>query len=200
MDAYRVFTTGPAFSQLPSMTRKLRRQGIRTVAIVDPAVKDDPDFPVLQRGIQNEAFVREANGTTDYRGEVWPGLARFPDFLKSEVRAWWGDEQRTLLEQGVAGLWNDMNEPANFARPDKTLPPDALHRTDAGPQPHAAVHNLYGQAMAQASREGLLRHRPDERPFVVTGRAMRASNGTPSSGPETPPPTGITSETQFPCC
>jgi alpha-glucosidase len=168
MDAYRVFTTGPGFSRLPSMTRKLRRQGIRTVAIVDPAVKDDPDFPVLQRGIQHEAFVREADGTTDYRGEVWPGLARFPDFLKSEVRTWWGDEQGTLLEQGVAGLWNDMNEPANFARPDKTLPPDALHRTDAGPQPHAAVHNLYGQAMAQASRDGLLRHRPDERPFVVT--------------------------------
>ena len=131
-------------------------------------MKDDPDFPVFQRGMQREAFVREADGKTDYQGEVWPGIVRFPDFLNSEVRTWWGEEQRTLLEQGVAGIWNDMNEPANFARPDKTLPPDALHRTESGPQPHAAVHNLYGQAMAQASREGLLSHRPDERPFVVT--------------------------------
>lgn len=105
------------------MTRKLRRQGIRTVAITDPAVKDDPNFPVFQRGMQREAFVREADGKTDYQGEVWPGIVRFPDFLNSEVRTWWGEEQRTLLEQGVAGIWNDMNEPANFARPDKTLPP-----------------------------------------------------------------------------
>jgi alpha-glucosidase len=168
MDAYRVFTVGSGFPQLASMTRKLRRQGIRIVAITDPAVKDDPDFPVFQRGMEREAFVREADGKTDYQGEVWPGIARFPDFLKPEVRTWWGEEQRSLLDQGVAGIWNDMNEPANFARPDKTLPPDALHRTESGPQPHAAVHNLYGQAMAQASREGLLSHRPDERPFVVT--------------------------------
>ena len=168
MDGYRVFTVGSGFPKPRSMTRKLHQQGIRTVAIVDPAVKDDPDFPVLQRGIQNDAFVRAADGKTDVLGEVWPGAARFPDFLRHEVRNWWGDEQRALLDLGISGIWNDMNEPANFARPDKTLPPDAMHQTNSGPQPHAAVHNLYGQAMAQASRDGLLRHRPDQRPFVVT--------------------------------
>ena len=168
MHGYRVFTVGKGFPDLKAMTRKLLRQGIRTVAIVDPAVKDEPRFPVLRRGIRKQAFVRNPDGKSDHVGEVWPGKARFPDFLNAEVRAWWGDEQRALLDRGVAGVWNDMNEPANFARPDKTLPPDAIHRTDAGPRPHSAVHNLYGQAMAQASREGLLRHRPDERPFVVT--------------------------------
>jgi alpha-glucosidase len=168
MHGYRVFTVGKGFPDLKAMTRKLLRQGLRTVAIVDPAVKDDPRFPVLRRGIRKQAFVRNPDGNSDHVGEVWPGKARFPDFLDAEVRAWWGDEQRVLLDQGVSGIWNDMNEPANFARPDKTLPPDAVHRTDSGPRPHAAVHNLYGQAMAQASREGLLRHRPEERPFVVT--------------------------------
>ncbi len=168
MEGYRVFTVGADFPKLASMTRKLRKQGIRTVAIVDPGVKDDPAFPVFQRGLQRHAFVRNADAASDVVGEVWPGPSRFPDFLNPEVRAWWGDEQRTLLDQGIDGVWNDMNEPANFARPDKTLPPEALHQTDSGPQPHASVHNLYGQAMAQASREGLLRHRPNERPFVVT--------------------------------
>ena len=168
MEGYRVFTVGKAFPDLPAMTRRLKRQGIRTVAIVDPAVKDDPRFPVLRRGIRNKAFVRNADGKTDFMGEVWPGAARYPDFLNAQVRAWWGDEQRALIDQGIDGVWNDMNEPANFARPDKTLAPDAQHLTDSGPRPHAVVHNLYGQAMAQASREGLLRHRPEERPFVVT--------------------------------
>lgn len=168
MEGYRVFTVGADFPKLASMTRKLHKQGIRTVAIVDPGVKDDPAFPVFQRGLQRHAFVRNADAASDVVGEVWPGPSRFPDFLNPEVRAWWGDEQRTLLDQGIDGVWNDMNEPANFARPDKTLPPEALHQTESGPQPHASVHNLYGQAMAQASREGLLRHRPNERPFVVT--------------------------------
>lgn len=168
MEGYRVFTVGEGFPDLPGMTRRLARNGMRTVAIVDPGVKDARGFPVLRRGARRRAFVQAPGGTGDHVGRVWPGPARFPDFLRAEVRAWWGDEQRALLDQGIEGIWNDMNEPADFSRPDKTLPPDAVHRTDSGPRPHAEVHNLYGQAMAQASREGLLRHRPGRRPFVVT--------------------------------
>jgi len=168
MDGYRVFTVGDGFPDLPAMTRRLGRKGIRTVAIVDPGVKDDPRFPVLRRGLRKKAFVEAPGGTGDHIGRVWPGKARFPDFLRAGVRAWWGEEQRALLDLGIDGIWNDMNEPADFDRPDKTLPPDARHHTEHGVRLHAEVHNLYGQAMAQASREGLLRHRPGRRPFVVT--------------------------------
>lgn len=168
MDGYRVFTVGEGFPDLPAMTRRLARNGIRTVAIVDPGVKDDPRFPVLRRGRRRKAFVEAPGGTGDHIGRVWPGASRFPDFLDPAVRRWWGDEQRALLDQGIDGIWNDMNEPADFDRPDKTLPPEARHHTGDGVHLHAAVHNLYGQAMAQASRDGLLRHRPGQRPFVVT--------------------------------
>lgn len=168
LDGHRVFTFGKAFPKPAAMIAKLARQGFKVVTIVDPGVKDDPMFDVLKRGIEADAFVKDADGKQDFLGEVWPGAARFPDFLNARSRAWWGDEQKALLDAGVAGFWNDMNEPANFARPDKTLAPDALHRTESGPRPHAEVHNLYGMTMAQASREGALRHRPDERPFVIT--------------------------------
>lgn len=157
MDGYRVFTFGKKFPKPAEMIAKLAKQGFKVVTIVDPGVKDDPKFGVLKRGVKQDAFVKEAGGKADFIGEVWPGKARFPDFLNAKARAWWGDEQKALLDAGVAGFWNDMNEPANFARPDKTLAPDAQHRTDLGPRPHSEVHNLYGMEMARASREGALR-------------------------------------------
>ncbi len=173
MEGYRVFTFGKTFPKPAEMIRRLGRKGFKVVTIVDPGVKNDPKFGVLQRGRKADAFVKAPDGKTDYLGEVWPGESRFPDFLNAGVRAWWAREQQALSEQGVAGIWNDMNEPANFARPDKTLDPECLHRTDRGPQRHREVHNLYGHHMAQASREGLLAAGGSDpaqcpRPFVIT--------------------------------
>ncbi len=168
MDAYRVFTFGKTFPQPSKMMAKLARQGFKVVTIVDPGVKDEPTFGVLKRGLKADAFVKSADGQHDFLGEVWPGISRFPDFLNAHARAWWGDEQKALLDSGVAGIWNDMNEPANFSRPDKTVAPDALHHTDHGPRRHSEVHNLYGMEMARASRDGALKHAPEQRPFVVT--------------------------------
>lgn len=168
MDGYRVFTWGKGFPDPAGLMRRLERRGFRAVAIVDPGVKEERRFGVWRRGVAADAFVKEAGGKRDVRGEVWPGAARFPDFLNPAARAWWAGEQAVLSRAGVAGIWNDMNEPANFARPDKTLPPDAVHRTPDGPRRHLEVHNLYGMEMSRASREGLLAARPDRRPFVVT--------------------------------
>ena len=168
MDAYRVFTFGKGFPKPSALMQRLRSDGFRVVAIVDPGVKDEPRFGVWRRGIAADAFVKNPGGESDFIGEVWPGKARYPDFLRPETRSWWAQEQGALTRQGVAGFWNDMNEPSNFARPDKTLAPDAVHRTEAGPLPHVEVHNLYGMQMARASREGSLAAAPDQRPFVIT--------------------------------
>lgn len=168
MDAYRVFTFGETFPRPAALLRRLARQGFKVVTIVDPGVKDDRRFGVLQRGRKADAFVKDPAGKQDFLGEVWPGRARFPDFLRESTRRWWGDEQAALLRAGVAGFWNDMNEPANFARPDKTLDPACQHRPESGVRPHAEVHNVYGMQMARASREGARRHAPDRRPYVIT--------------------------------
>lgn len=165
---YRVFTFGKQFPAASGMIRWLAKRGFKVVAIVDPGVKEDPRFGVFRRGVERDVFVKAPDGREDCRGEVWPGPARFPDFLQADVRAWWGEEQMVLSNTGVAGFWNDMNEPANFARPDKTLDPACRHQTRHGPRQHAEVHNLYGLEMARASRDGALRACPNERPFVIT--------------------------------
>jgi alpha-glucosidase len=168
MDGYRVFTFGKSFPKPGQMIRNLSTKGFKVVCIADPGVKDDPRYGVLRRGRALGAFVKNADGRKDYIGRVWPGRSRWPDFLNSEVRRWWGQEQSRLLELGIAGIWNDMNEPALFDSPTKTLPEDCLHRSDLGPMRHAEAHNLYGSQMAHASREGALAHQPDKRPFVIT--------------------------------
>ena len=83
------------------------------------------------------------------------------------------------LDEGIAGFWNDMNEPGVFLsdqtpKPDtyhhpmKTFPLDARHAADGAPGTHARYHNVYGMQMARSTFEGLKKLRPDARPFVLT--------------------------------
>lgn len=168
MDGCRVFTFGKAFPRPAELVSRLARKGFKSVAIVDPGVKNDPKFGVQKRGIKAGVFVKEPTGKRDFVGVVWPGKSRFPDFLNADARQWWAKEQGALSRKGIAGFWNDMNEPANFARPDKTLDPRARHRTGHGVRSHVEVHNVYGSLMAQASRDGALKANPNQRPFIIT--------------------------------
>ena len=58
-------------------------------------------------------FCKKEDGS-DFVAAVWPGRCCFPDFLREDVRSWFGDLYRPLLEAGIEGFWNDMNEPALF--------------------------------------------------------------------------------------
>ncbi len=187
MDGHRVFTFGKKFPRPRDMLARLKRQGFHVVAIANPGVKNDAQFGVLRRGRARDAFVKTSDGRHDFIGKVWPGKCRFPDFLDARVRGWWAREQARFMRLGLAGIWCDMNEPALFDTPGKTFPNDCVHRvnrsrdlqvapltvaqaeaSDYTQIPHAAVHNLYGLAMARAAREGALLAVPGERPFVLT--------------------------------
>ena len=75
------------------------------------------------------------------------------------------------MANGIDGIWNDMNEPAVFNVPSKTMPEDNLHRADpdlGGNGPHLRYHNVYGMFMVKASREGIMKANPEKRPFVLS--------------------------------
>jgi alpha-glucosidase len=110
MDGYRNFTWNPStFPDPARMINELRTQGIQLVTIIDPGTKIDEHYPVYQQGLEHDYFCRYPNGDL-FIGNVWPGACVFPDYSQNRVRAWWGDLYQSLLEQGVAGIWNDMNE------------------------------------------------------------------------------------------
>ncbi|MFT0795449.1 glycoside hydrolase family 31 protein [Synechococcus sp. H70.1] len=176
MRGYRVFTWDPRrFPDPVRLTAQLHEAGFRVVAIVDPGVKFDPeaDYAVFDEGLAQDFFIRRADGHL-FHGYVWPGKVLFPDFLRPEVRQWWGSWQRVLTEAGVDGIWNDMNEPALYDRPLEDggqivdIPLDAPQGPPEERTTHAEVHNLYGLLMARASREGLEQLCPNQRPFVLT--------------------------------
>jgi alpha-glucosidase len=48
------------------------------------------------------------------------------------------------------------------------MPPDVVHPGGGDAKLHAQIHNTYGSLMARSVREGLLKIRPDKRPFVIT--------------------------------
>jgi alpha-glucosidase len=175
MRGYRVFTwDDERFPDPVGLIADLREQGYRIVTIIDPGVKSDPDYEVYRDGLERDMFVHRADGDV-FRGYAWPGAVVFPDFARPEVRQWWGDLHKILVEQGVSGIWNDMNEPAVFDRDFSqgigevgTIDLDALQGPANERTTHAEVHNLYGQGMARATYEGLCRHMGDRRPFVLT--------------------------------
>jgi alpha-glucosidase len=161
------------FPNFEQMIKDLATQNFHTVLIVDLHVKKDPDhgYAPYDTGIKLDAFVKKADGSL-YVGNVWPGESVFPDFTLSRVRSWWGGLFADFVNMGVAGFWNDMNEPALFLTPTKTMPLDNVHRLDDGTTlDHRAVHNFYGMENVRATYDGLRALRPTERPFVLTRAA-----------------------------
>jgi len=181
MDGYRVFTFDRRrFPDPKSLCADLRREGFRLVAIVDPGVKVDRDYGVFREGRARRVFCRTQDGRLPAL-RVWPGDAALPDFNREEVRAWWGEQHRPLLDAGVSGIWNDMNEPAGWSRDlrlgrlmlpwrDQDLS-DVEQADPADPErrvPHEHVRNLYGHQQCRATRAFLESAEPDRRPFVLS--------------------------------
>ncbi len=114
MKDFRDFTWDKEkFPDFAAMTRDFAADHIRVMPIIDAGVKVEPGDSTYDEGVEKDYFCKKADGNT-FIGAVWPGQAVFPDFLREEVRQWFGDCYRPLLEAGVEAIWNDMNEPAIF--------------------------------------------------------------------------------------
>ncbi|GAB2945678.1 glycoside hydrolase family 31 protein [Streptomyces pseudoechinosporeus] len=168
-DAHQVFTVDREhFPKLPVLAEELRRNGIRLVSIVDPAVKAERVNAVYDSGSAVEAFVRDSANRL-VRGVVWPGESVYPDFTRARVRQWWGGLYKERLAQGFAGFWHDMNEPVSFtAFGENTLPRSARHDLEGRGGDHREAHNVYALCMARAGYEGLRELMPRERPFMFS--------------------------------
>ena len=169
MDHYRVFSVSPdRYGELPALRQQATAQGARLVTIVDPAVASREHDPVYAEGMAEGHFVTEDDGRV-HVGTVWPGWAVFPDFTRPATRAWWAGLYPRLLDQGIDGIWHDMNEPTSITLTgDRTIPRSARHDNDGRGGDHRESHNVYGLLMNRAGHDGLVAARPDRRPFIVS--------------------------------
>lgn len=166
MEGFRCFTWNKKGFQKPAkLLGDLKEKGFKTVVIIDPGIKVDPDYWVYKEGVENDYFCKRADG--EYmEGDVWPGTCNFPDYTNADVRRWWSGLFEEMIRHGVKGVWNDMNEPAVFEI--GTFPEDVRHDFDGDPCSHRKAHNIYGMQMARATYEGVKKFSYPNRPFVIT--------------------------------
>jgi alpha-glucosidase len=114
MERYKDFTlNAETFPDFPEFVAEMKEQQIHLVPIIDAGVKQEEGYSVYEEGVEKNYFCKDAEGN-DFVAAVWPGKSMFPDMLNPEVREWFGGKYQFLLDQGIEGFWNDMNEPAIF--------------------------------------------------------------------------------------
>jgi len=162
MDGYRVFTWNKdRFPDHAAMLGRLRENGFRAITIIDPGIKFEPGYWVFDQAMQRDVLCKTEAGSV-YLGQVWPGKTAFPDFVTEEARKWWGELNAEHVRSGLAGIWNDMNEPATG-----DIPPGDM-RFGNGTSSHERYHNQYALLMAMGTVEGLLDAIPGKRTFVLS--------------------------------
>ncbi|MCU1266936.1 MAG: Alpha-glucosidase [Acidobacteria bacterium] len=191
MSGYRVFTfDAKRFPDPKALTDKLGKQGVKVVTIVDPGVKHQPAaagappastsrpefgphdqrYYVFDQGLEKNYFQHRQSGEL-FIPKVWPGESSFVDYTRPEARRWWGDLHRAYTDNGIAGIWNDMNEPSDFVDQTGKNQIDVVSFDEGENSTHAKNRNVFALLMARATYEGLQRLRPDRRPYVITRAA-----------------------------
>ena len=190
MNGFRPFTWDPLrFPNPKAFTDRLRTQGVKVVTIVDPGIKyqppaegardaashpelapQDQSYYVYNQGQARNYFLKRKDGRT-YIARVWPGEAVFADYTLEGAARWWGDLHRAYTDNGVAGIWNDMNEPSDFNDQTGKSQMDVVTYDGGTYSSYAENRNVFGLNEARATYQGLQRLLPNLRPYVITRAA-----------------------------
>eukprot|EP01054_Gregarina_sp_Poly1_P004183 Gregarina_sp_Poly_1__4182@NODE_228_length_11160_cov_127_571532_g202_i0_p3_GENE_NODE_228_length_11160_cov_127_571532_g202_i0NODE_228_length_11160_cov_127_571532_g202_i0_p3_ORF_typecomplete_len944_score89_86Glyco_hydro_31/PF01055_26/7_2e124Gal_mutarotas_2/PF13802_6/3_2e14Gal_mutarotas_2/PF13802_6/2e02DUF4968/PF16338_5/0_04_NODE_228_length_11160_cov_127_571532_g202_i0822311054 len=191
----KYFTWNSRFPEPQAMVDFLsaRKQGL--VAIVDPHVKVEEGYPIYNTLDKEKLFITDDAGES-FRGWCWPGDSNYPDVMSPRVRqayhrffapSYWVGTAKSpsgppLPNAQLADacnlhsrvqLWNDMNEPSVFNKPEITLPRNTFHLEGYA---HRAIHNLYGLNFHRTTFEAILASDNKKRPFVLTRAAYFGSH------------------------
>ena len=114
MQDFKDFTISEdRFPDFAEFVQSAAQENVHLVPIIDAGVKIEDGYDVYEEGRDNGYFCKDINGN-DFIAAVWPGKVCFPDFLCSEAANWFGMKYKRLIDLGIDGFWNDMNEPAIF--------------------------------------------------------------------------------------
>ncbi|HEY1098400.1 MAG TPA: TIM-barrel domain-containing protein [Myxococcota bacterium] len=165
MDAYRVFSWHPRrFADPTTLHAQLAERGVRTMAIIDPGLTTATPSPVVDELRAIDGLLKTSAGD-EAIGTVWPGDTVFPDYGKDGVDDVIVRAHRVLTDVGVAGFWNDMNDPVlKVGVVADPLAEDIVH----GAGPHLTQRNLYANQMATTTTTALEHAAPGQRHFVLS--------------------------------
>ena len=200
----RPFTVDPTtFPDFPGMIHNARRRTLPHRRHHRPPHRRRPQ-PGLRplRHRHSRRPLRQTPTANTYVGPVWPGPSVFPDFTQATTRAWCGTLYKDFVADGVAGFWNDMNEPAVFTYPSKTMPDDVVHRIDGeeaegfAPRtatPHSRSTTSTAWRTPAPPRKACSPSAPTCAPSSSPAPPTPEASATPPPGPATTSPPGTTS-------
>lgn len=165
MEQYKIFTwSRKDFSDPVKLLSDLGKLGFHVVVMCDPGIKVEKGYHAYEDGLVNDVFIKYPDGQP-YSGQVWPGWCHFPDFTRPATRAWWRDQFRDYVKQGVSGFWNDMNEIATWGN----MLPENMEMDFEGQGATARRgRNIFGMQMARSTYEGAKALMNNTRPFNLT--------------------------------
>lgn len=165
MQDYKLFTWDSLrFPNPKRMIDQLRDMNFTTTVIVDPGIKIEQGYAPYEHGLDKDVFLKYSDGSV-YSGQVWPGWCAFTDFTKPQGRDWWGTQFKGLVDVGIRGFWNDMNEIATWGQ---FMPDNILFDFEGTTATHLLGRNVYGMQMSRATYEGTKALLGNERPFILT--------------------------------
>ena len=114
MDGYASFTIDrDRFPHFEQLVADMKDEGVHLVPIIDAGIKVKEGYDVYEDGVAQNRFCKTADGENFTLG-VWPGPCHLVDVMDADNRRWFGDHYQVLLDKGIDGFWNDMNEPSIF--------------------------------------------------------------------------------------
>ncbi|XP_006861321.1 PREDICTED: maltase-glucoamylase, intestinal [Chrysochloris asiatica] len=113
------FTLSPKFAGFPALITRMKKDGMRVILILDPAISgnETEPYPAFTRGVTDDVFIKEPNGGDIVWGKVWPDLpgivinssldwesqveqyrayVAFPDFFRNSTVTWWKTELKEM--------------------------------------------------------------------------------------------------------
>lgn len=172
-DGKKYFTWDPmTFPNPIDMQKQLDEHERKLVAIIDPHIKNEGGYPIVDELKSKDLAVKNKDGNI-YEGWCWPGSSHWVDCFSPAARKWFAGLYKYAKFPGTMKntfIWNDMNEPSVFNGPETTMPKDNVH---FGGWEHRDVHNINGMTFINATYEGLLARDKEEekhnvRPFILT--------------------------------
>ena len=161
------FEWNGSYTDPEGMTSKLKDMGFHVIVSQDPIVSQSNTAQWAEAD-SLDIFVKD-DRTGKFYDMPWPwgGRCGLIDFSNPAAASWWGDYQQKPIDDGVAGFWTDMGEPAWSN--EEVL--DRLHiQHYAGP--HAKMHNLYGLYWDKVVTEEFEKRNPGKRLFQMTRSAF----------------------------
>jgi alpha-glucosidase len=132
MELRRLFTLDPERYPLElvrQLVDHLHQHQQHYILMVNSAIWRG-DNNVYNEGAEMDVWQKRANGSF-YEGAVWPGPTVFPDWFHPNTQDYWDGKFKEFFDPAtgvdIDGLWNDMNEPANFC-PYPCADPDGKMR------------------------------------------------------------------------